>query len=1612
MKKLCSLLSVLLLLSVVPVKGQLLHEGFESTCEFASMYDTLTNHGITYTNAGTHYSSLAAVAPLAGSGGFMMYCQKNSQEQVSFVKLQKSAGGIGLIHFCYRGNTEPSGAQTVPLKIQKSSDGDDWTDVDEIEVPVSNDWNVYSFVVNDANAQYVRLFYNVEAEPTWSYPMPTYVVSIDELYISDNGVDPNFAFNVTVPAKGVKTAIGTPLNFNITLTGAGIPEAGVTLNLEAPYSTTESMPITPTDGSLSKTVSITFNPDKYDNKQNMAVIVDTLGTFYYVLSGTGLQRNIYEGFNDIADFNSTTKTYHGWKIGDANDYNGDISAHGPPFEGTHCALASMGSIISPEKAGGIGEIAFWYKNYSTYSDATFTVSVSSDGETWTQLGNTITATAEYQKYYAKVDSVGGKYVKVYSSSYSQLCVDAFEISPSGEKIPGVSAQEVITSYTATPYQFTVPMEFAGVSGLVYLTTNDTLFTPTRDSVDDPSGIVQHSLTFTPAADEDFASASLTVSGGNIASIKNIPITVYEELSSVSEGFDSVWGNEDYNTGNYLTYYGWKIEKGARYANGGVNGYGDGAVVLSDKGIVYPRPLKEGIGDIVYYAKPNGWSNGAVKTYVSEDRKIWIEKDSVFLTSGGSYEKHVIVVQNNNAKWVKIVAEGSYAGATEVVSLDNISIIEYGEFVADVKNVGPNVVSVIASTSTEGTFTFRGHGFSSNPTITLKQGTAFSINGKTDTVVNTADINDKDFVLPVTVNTASGTSDTIVISGGGLENDISFIVKAVVFVENAFINFDEAWEGSSEYCSPSGTTIDGWAIVNGYRNTESGSVGFGSAGCLSLCDNGSLTTPPMANGAGDVQVFIAQYSDGSAKIDTSADGINWGEFLTFPVTGGNNYNVYTITVGSPTVQYVRLGSSYTRIENVTVKEYGGQIPYITLGAAPEVQAEVGEVKELKIPVSGYAISEDVTISFKTGEFFSASLNPVPADSLNNREYNLSVLFSATADAGSYFEDVVSLTSAELGVNYDIKVSGIVLRQYISQDFENMTYNSTDWKYYGDGWFTDNVNSTGGADNSKWASLSSSYKILSVAKAGGVGEISFVYAQSSSWQDGDSKVIINTYETLDGEATQVDTFTFSSKTLTEKTVSVSSQTAKYVEFKVLSGVSVGFDNILITPYGKGVPAIALQDIDGSGWVEPVIYAYSGEEKEVEFKILTTNLEGTEVGFKFVDEGAEIEISPLNFTPASNKDSVNITVTWTGGVSTDAVLRVFGSVTKDFRIAHFVTYADTIIENFDGIENILTTNSGYTIDPTPFGIKHGFVAEWCKALKITNSGEYGYGVCIVSPKGGVKYIGVLTSPEKLHGVSEIKFVYSCNARGGVIIQVSEDGSIWMDLDTIVASNSEIKKYSKSVDYPDAKYVRWQGYGDSATYDDYDSRVIIDSVFIAGFPVQPYLNLTNTVEPQYVSSTEPLEIEISLEGELIADASVSLLNGSNGFSCDKEKITVVELLLGDQTVTFNVTFTAAENGNYKDTLRIESEGVATLVIPLEVTRTVVANDIARSSNNLSCYFTENALKIKGAAKGEYIRVSDVLGKVLYTGKAKGGNEVIYTNSPRGVYMITVGNKTVKLLK
>jgi hypothetical protein len=1606
MRKLCSFFLILLLCSIVPVKGQLLHEGFESNYPFAGTFDTLTNEGITYANAGTFNEAPGynRAVPFIGNGCLMMYCKANALEQVSFVRLpEKSSGGVGLIHFYYRREQD---ANPLNLTVQTSTDGLSWTTVDVIEVSENAKWTLYSKIINDNNAKHVRLIGFI---PIGSgFFAPSYCTYIDELYISDDGVDENFTFDVSITSD-IKTTVGAPINFDITLTGEGIPAAGVTLTLSGPYSTSENMPIIPTDGSLDSAISITFNPVEYENIQNMAVTIGDLGVFYYALNGKGLQSHIFEGFNDINDLDLTTKKYHGWQIG--SGYNGNLSSS-KPFEGTHSALIYSGSITSPEKSGGVGEISFWYRSYSDYANILFTVSVSSDGENWTPLED-ITSTPEYQQYFASVDSADCKFVRVSTTSYNDILIDVFEISAYGQKIPGVSApKEFVSSYTSTPYQFDIPLNFIDVTGRVYLAVDNSQLTPALDSLDNPNGAKTHQIIYTPVDSKDFLSANLTVSGGNISIAKNIPIILYEELSSVSENFDSSWGYEDYNTGKYLTYYGWKIENGARYANAGIRGDDDGSANLSHNGAIYSRPLKEGIGDIVYYAKP-GYDNVAVKTYVSADRETWTEKDSTYLIAGAAYGKRVVVVNDGSAKWVKIVAE-AYSGATNIVNIDNVSVCKYGDAVADIKNVGDNTVAVAASTATPATFTFKGHGFSSNPTIALKQGTAFSINGKTDTVVNTADINDVNFVLPVTVNTASATADTIVIWGGGLDTT-AFIVKAIVVLNNAFIDFDNAWEGSDGYCANS-NTADGWAIVSGNRNTELSATGFGSAGCLSLCGNSSLTTPPLGNGVGDIQVFMAQYSDGSARIDTSADGIVWEAFLTFPVLGGNNYNMYSVTVGSPTVKYVRLVSEWTRVENVTVKEYGAEIPYITFDVAPKFEVVAGGTQVLNIAVTGHAISEDITLSLSTGEKFSfTESNVITANDINGKMYNISVSFSVAEGEGSYFEDIVSAVSDEIGSYNSVNISGVALQQYISQDFENMVYNNNDWHYYGQGWEAYNRNSTGGVSNSNWATLNVNEKVISVGKAGGVGEISFVYAQSASYAVGSSKVIINTYEALDGDATQVDSFSFSDKTLTEKVIAVNSPTAKYVEFKVLSGASVGFDNIMVTPFGKGISVVSLQDKEGNDWVEPIVYAYSGVEKEVEFKILVNNFEGETVALELLNpENAEIGLSKTTHAATSNKDTVDITLTYTGGISADVVLHVSGvNYTKDFSLAHFVTYADTIVENFDGIENVLTTNSSYSVEPTPFGIRRGFVAEWCKALPIQMMSE-SYGVAIVSPKGtsGEKHVGVLTSPEKLHGVSEIQFVYNGGNTygGGIIIQVSENGSVWTDLDTIITTGNSVEKYSLTVDYPNAKYVRWQGYGGGAGYDDYDPRVIIDSVVIAGFAVEPYLALVNTVEPVDANSAEPVDIEISVEGELLADASVSL-NEDNGFSCVRETITATELL-GGQIVTFNVSFVAAENGNYKDTLRIYSEGVETLVIPLEVTRTVVANDIVRNGNNFSCYFTENTLNIKGVTKGEYIRVSDVLGKVLYTGKAKGGDEVIYTNSPRGIYMVTVGNKTVKLLK
>ncbi|MDR1973958.1 MAG: hypothetical protein LBQ31_04705 [Bacteroidales bacterium] len=1611
MKKLY-LVILALLLSVTVAQAEVLQQHFSSAFNTnrSSVVDTVD--GWTYVNMNVVTSPV-----YYGTHAAYSYWYSTTFGEGAYIQTPEKTGGVGWVSFFYK--VVPwFGQYAIDFKImvQTSADGNDWVSVDSVPMNAktggyleSDPYQMYSRTINDVNAKYVRLWVDYMAD----YKDRAFY--LDEFSVTDYGKtaveNPKFDILPVYKDNGelkawsdLETNVGTPVS-NIaamllyndhTLGTLDVSVAGTA------FSATEATFDFNANATDTATINVVFNPTKYNNNEHIKLSGAGYPELYFPISGIGITDNVGETFDETNYFPYGSFYYNGWQFTD-----GGISAN-EPFEGESSASVSQ-TLISPKKFGGVGMISFMYRNRG-YDYSGFTVYVSDDRENWTIVGTVAASTDDYQEFVVKVDSVNAKYVKVYvSEGNKQLYIDNFRITPMGIGLADVLAEDVVTSYSGTPsHSFQVPLNFTGISGDVSVAFDSTQFVATTPIPQaNATGTYNLDVTYTPKVeDKNFMINNLTLSGGGLSIAKVISVMVYEEVTEATEDFDTDWAGSGSAVKASYTSNGWKIEGGQRdiYNKMGATG---AAVNMNGAlgGAVTSCPFSNGVGDVRFYVE-SGWTSVTLVIDTSEDGITWAEAKSLSIEKQQPYVERIVVVQSQTAKWVKIRrVDGDYGNAF----IDSITITTYGDLMATVNASGSTKYGVTSGVPAQVTLTLRGHGFTANPTVSLKSGNEFKINGKTDTVINIADINDLDFVLPLTITTTANTSDTIVVSSGDISADYQVIVSALILQDNVFIDFDEEWPGSL-ISNSNTTTNDGWAVINGTRNDwmtqKPGSVAF-----LTLDPPGSLTTPPLANGVGDVKLYASSSLAGYIFLQTSVDGETWITKDSSKLAGNGLFEEINLVIGDATAEYVRFvtGKNMScQLDDISIVNSDSLIPSMRIVSVPSVfEALTGAPQEKILQIKGHGLTGDVNVAV-SGADFSSTVQTITAAALNDVTYDIPVSFDPAVAEDPYCEAVITLSSSEISTQ-NINIVGISLQDYISQDFNTYVSNMTDWTYDFKGWFCTGGSEWGGRSGAAASiAASSSSRLLSIPKSGGVGIVSFYYKNYY----GAVKYVINVYDTLDNTPVYTDTIdieTVPSNYIYSEVV-INSETGKYVEFKnlPLDYNPLFIDDVYITPNGKGIPKFSLLSETEDPYTDEIVYTFEGETAQLTVKVFAENFDGNTLKCTLLNANGQISLDVNSFVVVGNSVKQTITATFTSGIPVDATLQVTGLGLSGSYALHGYTYSDIIEEDFSNFSSIGQAMIDSAIIKRGWDLQHvnyqdGFIGLACNTRNPDMANFQPY-----LPNGRPN--GVLTSPVKLSGVDSVTLDHQAPYdRTGFILQITEDGNDWISIDTVINELSyTLYHYAIKINNANATQVRFLG---TTVWDYYYSDndpALIKNLRVT--PIKPYLDVNTNI---HIDTTEvPITIPVEVTGVLLSDATVAL-GGGNGFTCAKTTITPAELS-GGQTVVINVEFNQTVRNVYNDSLVITNGGLSEpVVVRLEVNYTEgVGISATVSKNQVKAYINNDILYISGANTGDMVMVTNTIGRVLYNAKMNAPEMAIRFNEPRGVYVIKVGQTAFKLLK
>jgi hypothetical protein len=174
-----------------------------------------------------------------------------------------------------------------------------------------------------------------------------------------------------------------------------------------------------------------------------------------------------------------------------------------------------------------------------------------------------------------------------------------------------------------------------------------------------------------------------------------------------------------------------------------------------------------------------------------------------------------------------------------------------------------------------------------------------------------------------------------------------------------------------------------------------------------------------------------------------------------------------------------------------------------------------------------------------------------------------------------------------------------------------------------------------------------------------------------------------------------------------------------------------------------------------------------------------------------------------------------------------------------------------------------------------------------------------------------------------------------------------------------------------------------------------------------RPYIEVVNTIEA--ITTGEPVDISVEVEGLLNTDAAVSLKNNESAFTLSQETISAA--LLAEGKVTFTVAFAATVSGTYADTLLITNSDIETVSVPLKVVYAKTGLD--KVSSNVNVYFAPNGtLNISGASPGSRVDIFNVQGQRLFSLKINSFDEKYDLLLSTGIYIVKTGDRTWKLNK
>lgn len=1462
-----------ILLSVSKVNAESIYENFNDT-----FGPTAYGTEVTTQEDGWVYFQLKRETTAGhffeGASAITLQTTASYTGRVGYLQTPEKSGGVGLVSFWgkMRYTINNTNLPAIKLELQTSEDGKSFKTVHTFEIPAKNNINFarYSFLVNDANAKYVRL----QPPPTNTYSTQNMSVeiNIDELIVSDEAT----SADIELISSNIKSELNVKSTGSILLKGTDA-QGTVSFSLRKADSEFALTSTTATAAQVNEgyNLPVEFTPVvRYLSYDTLVVKLSGMPDMIFPITGLGLERNIAEGFNsnDIPSSNGTF-SYEGWEIVNGSKLPSN------PYEGA-AMLTVRTSLISPEKVGGVGDISFYCRTQYAGDLLTFTVSVSDDGEEWEELDEVVANSFDFVRYHKKVDNADTKYVKLEmpEGNTVQLLVDCFVITGNNQRMPLTTIPVVIVDNKTAPHAFNVPIAFSDISKQIDFSITEqpeVVLGKTSITAAEAQGTYQLPMTFTPGENKTFGSTTLTISGGGMYFSEKASVLVYQSQESLFSDFNAEWGSN--YTGTYFTDQGWQVIYGARNTNNVAFGGGANVSLYNASSLISPA-LHSGIGSIQFFARTTSATNlSDMKVSVSPDGKNW-EQKQVYLMNSSDHKPYEIVINDATMKYVRVDVTPRAGITNSYVHIDNFTVTKNGTPLSKlILEVEPFFASPSGVEQTVNV-SIKGENITSDLNIKLAGGTIFSLGNLT--TITAAQINNKTFTFPITFLPKDDLyfTDELVFSGESFSFDQTFPIQGYVLKELLYQGFENTFTTIKTAYS----MVDGWYIYKGIRSTSTTYVHQG-IGCLGLSpitsaeadDVPYIISPPKSGGVGIIQFYYKVASVTSpveVLVHTYKDKTGEPTLIgTFSATSTTN-TLYEATVNDPNAKYVEItvvkpatGTRSLYIDELIVTANGKGVPVVEAPDKIDLYGYKGEVITSQVELSFKNIEREISVSLEKGDDFEINMTKItPVD--NEAKATVTVAYTVDAE-GKYKEDNLILASEGLLQPVKIPIGGIPLNHTLYQNFEATGWGATEGSHSLEGWtMVYGVRTTimsyveGTAGLQLKVSTTKKGMVTAPIKIPGIKEISFSYYSTN--------VNVNYFVEVseDGE---------------EWEEVVQSATEAYKK----TAISVEVDNRLAR-YAR-IRLDAVSSYDYSFYVD-------------EIKI---------IGMPYVRLAGEIETIETSVP-------LTIPVKVAGLLEEEAKISMAMDENSPFSLSKTVITPEDLAN-----DAVLTLELAFAADKT---------GEYADAIFITDKTGELYYITIPVTVNYTKKEVLLVDPVEAVATSKVPEDIAISLKG----HATEDLSLTLkgtNMSNFTLSKTTItpEELKEDVSFI-ATFTATESGKYEATISVSDSETEYLSIPLSVDYSKPYIAQLGKVEPVHTYAV-PVVIPISVGGHIINDVSVSMTGADAArFTPSKTTLTPAEV---KEEASFNVSFTADASGVYNAVVVIFDNETEYLQIPVSVT-------------------------------------------------------------------------------